>query len=535
MSSTLDRDGKPRGFSRALRVLRERWWTVLLTMVVVGAIAYGMSMLLESRYAATAQLVYSAREAQLVSQALSSSGGADSMHNVSRDATALQTSAFAGRVSRALGGSTGASELRSSVEVTADPQMDVISIKAGAADPLQATDIADAYCAEFIEQRREEIAGLLTETQALVDARVRSLSPEEASSSYGIAVRQQRDDLEMLLTKDISDYEILEKAAVPTSPYSPRPFFNLMLGLAAGLVLGLILATILDRRDNRIKDQATLEDIMDLPVIGALRAASVKGGKKSPGGNPAVGFRQGNEALLESMRMLRSNLKVLGFGESKRSVLITSVGRETGKSTLAVYLALTMALSGDRVVLVDADFHNPTIHQYLRLPNNEGLSDVLLNRDVSWSTKIKAVELEQFVGPRANVQPRPGSDEAPISKFLCMTSGPLLSNPAEVLESGAMTDMLAEFEGISDYVILDGPPLLAASDTLALAQCVDTLVLASMLGRDTDAEATQVRQLLERAEIAALGIVMCGVKSQSREISYQSGAPQGEGPRAPRG
>ncbi|NLO27791.1 MAG: hypothetical protein GX113_06400 [Actinobacteria bacterium] len=527
MSSTLDRDGRPRGFARALRALRERWWVILITIVIVGGIAYGVSMLLETRYAATTQLVYAAREAQLVSQALSSSGGADSLHNVSRDATTLKTSVFAGRVSRAMGGSIGASELRSSVEVTADPQTDVISIKADAADPFQATDIADTFAAEFIQQRREEITGLLSETQGLVDARLQSLSPEEAASSYGITVRQQRDDLEILLSKDISDYEILEKATAPISPYFPRPFFNLLLGLGVGLVLGLILATILDRRDKRIKDQATLEDITHLPVIGALPPTSGRRSKKAPAGNRAVGFRQGNEALLESMRMLRSNLKVLGFGESKRSVLITSVGREAGKTTLAVNLALTMALAGDRVVLVDADFYNPNVHQYLRLPNDEGLSDVLLDRDVSWSTKIKAVELDQFVSPPIDFQPKSDSDEAPISKFLCMTGGPLLSNPAEVLESGAMTDMLAEFEGISDYVILDGPPLLAAPDTLALAQYVDALVLAGMLGRDTRAEAAQVRQLLERAELTALGIVMCGVKSQSREISYQHGVPQG--------
>lgn len=534
MSSNLDRAGEPRGFTRAMRAWRERWWVVLLTMVVLGGLAYGVSLVLEPRYGTTAQLVYSARDAQLVSQALTSSGSAESFRNVSRDATALQTSAFAGRVSQAMGGSVGASDLRSSVEVTPDPQMDVISIKAHAVDPLQAADIANTFANEFINQRQEEIEGLLTETQGVLDARFQSLSAEEAASSYGITLRQQRDDVDMLLSKDISDYEVLERATVPTSPYFPRPFFNLLLGLAAGLVLGLILAAILDRRDKRIKDPSTLERIMDLPIIGAIPQASAKRTKSSPGGNPAVGFKHGNEAILESMRMLRSNLKVLGFGESKRSVLVTSVARGEGKSTLAVNLALTMALSGDRVVLVDADFHNPMLHQYLRLPNKEGLSNVLLDRDVSWSTKIKAVELDQFVGPRTSIPPKSGSGEAPISKFLCMTSGPVLANPAEVLESGAMTDMLAEFEGISDYVILDGPPMLAASDSLALAQCVDALVLAGMLGQATDAEAAQVQQLLERAEITVLGIVMRGLKSRSREAYYHS-APQGEASRHTRG
>lgn len=527
MSSNLDRQGKPRGSARALRVLRERWWVILLTMVVVGGIVYGISMLLEPKYGATAQLVYSARDAQLVSQVLSSSGSAESIHNVARDSTALQTSAFAGRVSQAMGGSMGASDLQSSVEVTADQIQDVISIEAAASDPLEAADVANAFAGEFIKQRQEEIRELLTETQQLVATRIQSLSNEEAESSYGIALRQQRDDLEMLLSKEISDYEVLQTATVPTSPYFPRPFFNLLLGLAGGLVLGLLLATIFDRRDKRIKDEFTLEHVMDLPIVGGVPRASAKRSKSVPGGNPAVGFRQGNEAVLEAMRMLRSNLKVLGFGESKRSVLVTSIGREEGKSTLAVNLALTMALSGDRVVLVDADFHNPTVHQYLGLPNTEGLSEVLLNRDVSWSSKIKAVELDRFVGPRTALPKRSGADEAPISKFLCMTSGPILTNPAEVLESGAMTDMLAEFEGISDYVILDGPSMLAASEALALSQCVDAVVLASMLGRDTDDEATQVRQLLERAEIVALGIVLLGVKGQPREGYHYQPVPEG--------
>jgi Mrp family chromosome partitioning ATPase len=187
---------------------------------------------------------------------------------------------------------------------------------------------------------------------------------------------------------------------------------------------------------------------------------------------------------------------------------------------LAVNLALTMALSGDRVILVDADLRNPAIHRYLGIPNAEGLGDVLLDKAVSWSTKIQAVDLAPFIGPRISMGRRTADGEAPVSKFLCLTSGSVPGDPTELLESNALGDMLAELQGISDYVILDGPPMLMASDSLLLAQSVDAVILASTLGRETAAEAIQVRQLLARAEITAMGIVICGGKTQSREGYY---------------
>jgi protein-tyrosine kinase len=212
------------------------------------------------------------------------------------------------------------------------------------------------------------------------------------------------------------------------------------------------------------------------------------------------------------MRSVRSNLKVLGFGESKRSVLITSVGPGEGKSTLAVNLAISMALAGDRVILVDADLHNPMIHQYLGIPNTEGLTDVLVERDVPWSSKMKAVELSHFVSPEIEAARQAAGKEAPVNKFLCLTSGTVTGNPAELLESPALADVLSELQGISDYVIVDSPPMLVAADSLTLARSVDALVLASMLGRDTGEQMLEARQLLSRAEITPLGIVLCGVR-----------------------
>jgi Mrp family chromosome partitioning ATPase/capsular polysaccharide biosynthesis protein len=520
MNTVTDRDDKGHRFARFLATLRERWWVVLFTLIVVGGLAFAVSLLLEPRYSATAQLAYSARDAQSASQALSDAGTAGLPHNISSDALTLQTSAFADRVSLAMGGAVSPEDLRSSTKASSDPQVDVIYVKTTAPDPNLVADIANAFADEFVKARQEELQGLLQAALEFAEGRIDSLTPEEKKSEHGLELEQQRDTLAMLLSNEITDYKVLERAATPTSAYFPRPFLNLLWGLCAGLVLGLALALLLGSLDRRIKDRSTLERVMDLPVLGVMPMTSRKKGGRASGGSSAVGFRKGHEALLESMRMLRSNLKVLGFGDTRRSVLITSTAPGEGKSTLAVNLALSMALSGDRVILVDADLRNPTIDRYLDIPNVEGLADALMDKSVAWSERIQAVDLAPFVDPRIASARRTADDETAVSKFLCLTSGTLPGNPTEVLESPAMTGLLAELQGISDYVILDGPPMLLASDSLVLAQSVDAVILASTLGKETAAEANQVRQLLARAEITALGLVICGARPQSREGYY---------------
>lgn len=515
------REEESRGLGHFVSVVRERWWVVVLAVVVLGAIAYGISSLLSPRYAATARLAYSADAAQLASQALSSAGTTQDAHNVANDALILQTPAFCDRVSKAMGGAQSPSELCDSIAVSADPEVDVIEVTATGPQLARVADIANAFANEFVAQRQQNAAASLLQAQELLEKRIEELTEEEAASAYGIALKQRYDDLTVLLSLGVKDYSVLQGAAAPTSAYFPKPFFNLGMGLLAGLVLGLLLAFMLDYLDRRIKSPATLERILELPVIGGVPLVSQKPKKASLGRNPAVGFGKGNEPLFESVSVLRSNLKALGFGDSTRSVLITSVTSDEGKSTLAVNLAIGMALAGDRVVLVDGDLRNPAIHQYLGIPNDRGLGEVLLDRDSSLYDKIQAVELNRFVPPDLLAARESAGQDKPVSRFVCLTSGATISNSSGVLEAGVVSEVLAELRGISDYVIVDGPPLLLASDAFHLAQGVDALVLASTLGRETAAEAAQVKEILDRAETTALGIVVFGAKPQIYETYHR--------------
>ena len=520
MSTATEQGERGSAVARFFGALQERWWLILCTVIIAGGIAFGVSLLLESKYATAADIIYSAGDAEEVSKALTDAGRAGLVHNISTDAVEIKTSEFAARAIRALGDSVTVRQLLAAIDASADPEADVIRIQAVSSDPALAADMANACADGFILQRKTSIQNKLQDALDFVQGRIDSLTTAEKDSTRGEQLEGQLYALERLMADDIADYRVLEKAAVPTTPYYPKPFINLLYGVIAGLVFGLFLALILGSLDRRIKDAAALERIMDLPVLGAMPMASRKQSGRPSGKNSAVGFRKGNEAILESMRMLRSNLKVLGFGDTKRSVLITSTAPAEGKSTLAVNLALSMALAGDRVILVDADLRNPAIHKYLNVPNENGLGDALTDNSVSWSERIQAVELAPFVDERL-ISSRPaGEVEPPVSKFLCLTSGTLPANPTEMLESSVSANLLADLQGISDYVIVDGPPMLMASDSMILAQSVDAVILASTLGKETAAEAKQVRQLLSRAEIQALGLVVCGSRPQIRDNYY---------------
>ena len=331
------------------RVIRERWWVIVLVCLVVGGMAFAASLVLSPRYDATAQITYAPEQAQLAAQALSSvnaSGSSATPHNIMSDALTMSTLSFAQQVAAAMGVQTDPAELLNTVKITPKADVDVIEVTATGKDEATVVATANAFANEFVKERKDASTQALAEAGKLLQTRIDSLYAADKQSAYGVALSQRRDDLAVLVSMGVGDYAVLQPATAPAAPYFPRPMLNLELGLLVGLILGIGLAVFLDYRDPHVKDPRSLARIMDMPVIGVLPSPGRRAKKNSFGSDPAIGFGQGNEALLESMRMLRSNLGTAGFGDGRRSHLITSSIEGEGKSTLAVNLALIMALSG---------------------------------------------------------------------------------------------------------------------------------------------------------------------------------------------
>ncbi len=509
MSTSNRGDGSHR-FARVFRAFRDRWWLILTTIAVAGGAAFAVSSFLEPRYNATAQVAYSQRDADAVTKALTDAGTAGLPKTLANDTLTLGTSAFTERVVQALGGTIGIDEVRSSLEVTVDENVELVVIGASASQAELAASVANSCADEFIKVRQEKIAGLLRSALEFLRGRLGSLAPSDSAGNTGLTLEQYEYALNSLLADNISDYVVLERAAPPTSPYYPRPLANVLVGAAAGLLLGCLLALLTNALGRRVRDRTTLERALDLPTLGVMPTTT----GRQAGGRPAIGLGKNSGAVLDSMRTLRTNLKLLGFGDTKRTLLITSTGAGEEKNALAVNLTLSMTLSGDRVILVDADLRHPSVHEYLGISNARGLSDVLSDANVAWSETIQPVDLAPLVDQRLLAAPAVDNGELSLTKFLCLSSGSQTADPAAALGSGALSALLGELQGYSDYVIINGPPQSAVSDSLILARSVDAVIMASTLGKQTSTEVRQVRQLLARAEIEPLGVVLCGARAR---------------------
>ena len=189
----------------------------------------------------------------------------------------------------------------------------------------------------------------------------------------------------------------------------------------------------------------------------------------------------------ESFRTLRSNLQLSEFGKSLKVIVITSSNPNEGKSEVSINLAACLAQQGKKVIIIDADMRKPTQHKLTELNNTEGLSTFLLKK--SGLDSINELTID---GVNLDVLP----------------SGPIPPNPSEMLASSVMKKSLKEFEEFYDYVIIDTPPLLAATDAQILASIADATLLVVDIKKSKRRQVIEAKRRLDHVGAKLLGVVM---------------------------
>ena len=178
---------------------------------------------------------------------------------------------------------------------------------------------------------------------------------------------------------------MIAPATVPSEPFSPRPRHTLAFAVILGLALGMGLAFLFEQLDTRVRDERQMTDLLGLSALGSPAAADAAQPLRVPACRCCP---TPSGPMAEAIRVLRGNLSFTGVDGDVRSVLVTSSVRSEGKSVTACNLAVSMALAGQRVVLVDADFRRPRIHTYMRVSNAVGLSSVLARRAELWDAVV---------------------------------------------------------------------------------------------------------------------------------------------------
>lgn len=273
-----------------------------------------------------------------------------------------------------------------------------------------------------------------------------------------------------------NNISVVDRAEVPGGPFKPNLIKNMFMALVLGALLALLTALLLHYLDRRIRTPAALASLTGLPVLGIIPHLP-------RGQTPAQASSDPRSPFSEAYRSVRTALQFATSQGLPRSLLITSPAAEEGKTTSASELAHNVALLGKRVVLVDADLRNPSLHKLFGRTNDVGFSSVLAD----------AATVESVIQDSGH----PG--------LSLITSGPLPPNPPELLGGDGLADMLAWLGARFDMVILDGPPVMGLADAPLLAhEAQATVVVVMAQSSRTDAVAAAL-QRLRSAQARVLG------------------------------
>jgi capsular exopolysaccharide synthesis family protein len=211
-----------------------------------------------------------------------------------------------------------------------------------------------------------------------------------------------------------------------------------------------------------------------------------------------VTLQDPNSPAAEAFRALRSNIQFAGLEKPIRTLIVSSPAPDEGKSATIANLAVTMAQAGHKTLLVDADLRRPSQHTLWELPNDSGLTTVILD---STSAKLPL----QSVG---------------VENLAVLTSGPLPPNPADLFSTRRIEEVLAALSAEAEIVLFDAPPILAVSDATLLASKLDALLLVVKAGATRRDHAQRAQEALQRANIRVIGVALTNAPHDSSMGGY---------------
>jgi tyrosine-protein kinase Etk/Wzc len=299
---------------------------------------------------------------------------------------------------------------------------------------------------------------------------------------------QKHEESRIAKASTISNINVVDPAITPDSPIKPQKQKNLMLGLLVGLMFGVGAAFFMDYLDDTIKDEEEAKRALSWPMLAMIPAIENESGTDGPNERASrlVVRHKPKSSVTEAFRGLRTAIHFSSLKRDTKVVMVTSSFPGEGKTTIAANLALTFAQAGNRVILVDCDLRRPSLNTIFDHSRTPGITEVLAG-DATLATALHNTDIENLS---------------------LLSAGVIPPNPAELLCSDSMRDLLAGLRESYDIVIIDAPPVIPVTDAPLLSAFTDMVVVVLESGRIPIKAAQRMKELLQSVQAAVAGFVL---------------------------
>lgn len=418
--------------------------------------------------------------------------------------------------------------LRGRVNATQLPRTQLLAITVQDNSPERAVAVADEIAHQLIlqsptspenQQRNERgkfVQRQLDDLEARIEATQIRVEALKVELETAFSARQIQDlqteiaSLESLINNWQANYTglldflqgggdpnfltVIEPAQLPRVPISPKVEVNVLLAAAVGFALAVAAGLLLEYIDDTVKTSDELSEILDVTTLG-----SVGYSKRTASNKALISHENPFSPVAEGFRILRSNIQFVALDRPVKSILVTSPEPNAGKSTTAANLGVIMAQADFRTIIVDGDLRRPSMHTIFGVPNSSGLTNAIRSPATEFNGLLK---------------------ETGIENLQLITSGPLPPNPAELLGSPGLPQLLQRLETMADVIIVDSSPILAVTDALVLSNQVDGVILVTRAGRSRRDMIRRTIKSLRQARANVLGGVLSGVSTRDRDGYY---------------
>jgi succinoglycan biosynthesis transport protein ExoP len=481
-------------------VLRRRSLVIAVLALLGLGLALGYSKLQTPLYTATAKVLINAPPGD----------GGQNLNNVisvDTEAQVAKSAPIAIAAAKDMKSELIPTQLLKHVTVSAAANTFVLDISYWDPSPTQAALGANAFATAYLGYRQQQADEQIAQQRSSIESQMGELTQEqerenrilETNAPGTTAHRNAQDALSQLnirltilasslgqLPQIVNPGQIILPAPEPKAPSSPKVPLNAAVGLFLGLFGGVVTAFLLDRMDDRIHRSADLELYLDAPLLAFV--PHVKGPDRERVSRLIVHLDP-RSPVAEAYRTIRASVLSMADKRDLKVLGITSPVQGEGKSMTSANIAAALGQTDRRVLVLSADIRKPRIHEFFGVENDRGLSDVLEGK-ISFSDAVEKAD----------------------GNIWLLAGGSFPAQPAELLQSPAMSDLLAIARNQFDFVIVDCPPVLGLADCLAVLPLVDAVLLVVQANKTRGGAILEVGDRLERVGVSVDAVIMNDVR-----------------------